>query len=381
MPPKKVSVKKKPTVVSKKVEPETTITEPKATPTNVKAKPKSDPVPTNVKAKPKPDPEPEPVPQNQEPVEAEPLDDEDEMALHPQLEELLMYLADTDRVNIVNEVLLQNMQKMLETITTNITMMQNKINLIEDKLNTEQVKTVAATPQVPTVATTLQVPTVAATPQVKTTLKGIEAIFVVNKPKTNNGEKLAEGLRKNNHSANVHVVQSLSDINTDGISRFLVINDSVLIHRSLNKVWDMIYNNLHSVSEASTGAMVLCSTEHPYFMIKPELDEAFYRTINYDVDLGTTEQIKQHWRTEANQKGIPSSVIYQIATTTRTPHAMYFANTKAWAVVQENIRSNSPTPLKIPGTKIMIPNLFIQRNVGSMLCKRFMWYQPHYITY
>ena len=144
-------------------------------------------------------------------------------------------------------------------------------------------------------------------------LDSIDAVFVVNV--SSYAERTAENVRTLNHST-VHVIPSdkyLTEVDRlvreHSYTRVVVMRDDMCVHKKLNQLWEFVHEAV--AEEAEERPVFLCSTEHPYFARKnadAEMDLEFYRLINEDLGFNTDARLREHWRSEAKQHGIPGSM-------------------------------------------------------------------------
>jgi hypothetical protein len=331
--------------------------------------------------------------------QAESEDENSEYDLHPQLQEILQYLADDEHVSLVKKDYILNIETKLDNL-----------QLLMEKIYT---KLESSKPDIPLVTAdnsdSLVIPLVDLITKYNNTesigskaLKGFNSIFdatyIYNF--TGKADRLKEKLNnigiKNCHVSSPVIPSNkeecyrltyfLNDIinhaKTHNYKKINIIADVVSVHKAFAET---LYYIMSDIETIDWKLLQYCCMDHKDK--NSNFNWQFYLDSNPDLTITTESNAAEHWNTLGQLQG---RVCGPNITTTLSNNTLAFAIKDD---IYDDILSkldemNNESAEKIatmgvftdiPIKHVSIPNLFILARTGQTICKSLRWYKPNYI--
>lgn len=394
---------------------------PKADPAPVPASepPKAVPVPAPVPAPapiPSPSPPkaiPAPAPADESPSATDqPDQSESEYDLHPQLQLILQYLADTERVNLVEARVIDDihssvreLNKKHDLIVGAICGLEKKLAIIGAGASTSATQSAPApnvAPNAAPSATPVDPPTNEALPvqseRSAPSLHFFEATFVLDL--NGQGKQVAQALRTrgfNNcivlktqapasSSAKVHMTYCLRDvlaISEERRYKFVnVITDSIKVHKKIGYIMDYLDNDLRG---ANWKILQYLCTKHNYG--KMDFDWHFYENTNCDISTRLTDEsrARSHWKAKGSirEGRVAKGEIVSTTSNDTSAFALNLSDPTFRDMFKAHIEKCTKNDVSFMDgltahLSTVIPNLFISGGVGAKMGKSLKWIEDNY---
>lgn len=341
--------------------------------------------------------------------------------LHPQLQLILQYLADTDHVTLVDKAEIQLLHQKVDLLNDMVTKQTDTLKQIIESQSSikalcestiQQVVPQAvpqADPQAVTQAVTQAVPPTVpqAVPQAEPTVPQVapqttssmfQATFILDL--TGKGQAVAQALKSRgfnnciilntvapkNSSAKVHMTYCLDDIlnitEKRGYKYIHVLTDSILIHKKFNYIIDYLSNDLR---QDNWKILQYLCTKHNYG--KMDFDWQFYSETNPVINSRICDETRasHHWKHKGSirEGRVAKGSIVPTTSTDTLAFGLNLTNQNFMNLLKQHVSASRNSDVSFMDgltehLSMVCPNLFITDGTGAKVGKAIKWVEENY---
>jgi hypothetical protein len=240
-----------------------------------------------------------------------------DLALHPQLQTLLSYLADGERVTIVRGDMLNQFSARLDTLSRSCASLEQKIDRLTSSAPPSLPATGARLPAAPTLTAA---PAPAPAPAAERWAEQFPAVYVLDltgRAIAIAGQLDKLGLRNcvviqsivpteanSRDRLGYYLFDALEHAQEQGYGAVLIVQDNVQVHKRFLEAYAFLDS---AVRTLEWDILHFSSVDHRYDTPQPnDPDLAFYRATGCDLQplmLDHDQRLRQHWNTHGKSVG------------------------------------------------------------------------------